>query len=174
MHIYMYSSQRIGQEGPDRRGGVRRGRGQGFLVQYTEQCLYLHATHRSPERTGEKSQGLIANLTVKIPRLCKFNTKNLRREKGEKRESSMHTGRQRRKKFHSCLSIQWLYRHEANIRGGGKNVHVVFKYISVRRPAVDRGVGGRSNAYIYPFCMLNMKLDLQSLFGLLCSVVLFG
>ncbi len=34
--------------------------------------------------------------------------------------------------------------HEANIRGRGKTVHVV--YISVQKTAIERGGGGRSNA----------------------------
>jgi hypothetical protein len=36
-----------------------------------------------------------------------------------------------------------LESHEANIRGGDKTVHVVFKYVSKRH--IERGEGGRSN-----------------------------
>jgi hypothetical protein len=37
-------------------------------------------------------------------------------------------------------------KHKAHIPGGEKTVHVVFEYIYVQKPAVER-VGGRSNAF---------------------------
>ncbi len=39
--------------------------------------------------------------------------------------------------------------HEANSRGGGKTVHVVFKYLSTQKPDEERG-GGRSYGSAIP------------------------
>jgi hypothetical protein len=51
--------------------------------------------------------------------------------------------------------------HEANIRGGGKTVHVVFKYLSPQKPDEERGgdeVMAQSSLYpILPNCSVDIS-----------------